>query len=168
MIEKTLVLIKPDGVQRCLVGDVIKRFENVGLKMIGMKMVWIDKKFAEKHYTEDITKRRGQKVRDMLLDLITMGPVVAMVLEGINAIEVTRKLCGITEPFAAAPGTIRGDFAHVNYRYADTIVDQAIRNIVHASGNKKEAKEEISLWFKKDEIHSYETVHDFHILHKTK
>jgi nucleoside-diphosphate kinase len=165
MIERTLVLVKPDGVQRSLVGEVIKRFENVGLKIVGLKMRWIDQKFAEKHYTDDIAKRRGEKVRKNLMSLITMGPVVAIVLEGINAVEVVRKLCGTTEPSSALPGTIRGDYAHVNYAYADK-ADQAIRNIVHASGNLEEAKSEIKLWFKDDELHSYTSVHDVHILHK--
>ena len=165
MIERTLVLVKPDGVQRCLIGKVIQRFENVGLKIVGMKMVWIDKEFAQKHYTDDITKRRGEKVRNLLLDLITMGPVVAMVLEGISAVEIVRKMTGETEPSSAAPGTIRGDFAHVSFPYADEI-ERAVRNIIHASGNSKEAKEEVKLWFKDEEMHSYETVHDKHSLHK--
>jgi len=165
MIERTLVLVKPDGVQRSLVGEVIKRFENVGLKIVGMKMIWIDEKFAEKHYTEDITKRRGEKVRKNLMSLITMGPVVAVVLEGISAVEVVRKICGTTEPSSALPGTIRGDFAHVTFAYADE-ANKAIRNIVHSSGNKEEAKSEIKLWFTDKELHSYPSVHDVHILHK--
>src|SRR3989344_5068993 len=98
MIEKTLVLIKPDGVQRSLMGNIISRFENSGLKIIGMKMKWIDKEFAMKHYTEDIEKRRGKIVRDKLIDFITQGPVLAICLEGVNAIENTRKLVGDTEP----------------------------------------------------------------------
>ena len=85
MIERTLVLIKPDGVQRGLVGEIIKRFESAGLKIVGMKMNWVDKAFAKKHYTEDITKRLGEKVRTQLLDLITMGPVIAIALGGIIA-----------------------------------------------------------------------------------
>jgi nucleoside-diphosphate kinase len=165
MIERTLVLIKPDGVQRCIMGRVLTRFEDVGLKVVGMKMVWVDKKFAEQHYTDDIAKRRGEKVREQLLDLITMGPVVAMVLEGINAVEIVRKMTGETEPGAAAPGTIRGDFAHVSFKYADAN-EVAVRNIIHASGNKEEAKTEVKLWFSKEELHTYETVHDKHILHK--
>jgi nucleoside-diphosphate kinase len=165
MTEKTLVLIKPDGVQRSLVGKIIERFENVGLKIIAMKMVWIDKEFAKKHYTDDISKRRGEKVRNLLLDLITMGPIVAIALEGIEAVNLVRKMVGETEPSSAAPGTIRGDFAHVNFQHADK-VEKAIRNLVHASGNKEEAKAELKLWFKDNEMHSYESVHDKHILHK--
>lgn len=164
-LQKSLVLIKPDGVQRGLIGEVIKRFEQAGLKIIGMKMRWVDKEFAKKHYTEDIAKRRGEHVRTALLDLITMGPVVAMVVEGIDVVAVVRKLVGETEPKSAAPGTIRGDFAHVNFAHADQ-VQKAIRNIIHASGNVDEAKSEVALWFSNDELHSYKTVHDVHILHE--
>ena len=164
-LQRTLVLVKPDGVQRSLVGEIIKRFEQAGLKIVGMKMQWVDKEFAKKHYTDDITKRRGEHVRNALLDLITMGPVVAMALEGIDAVAVVRKMAGETEPKSAAPGTIRGDFAHVNYAHADA-VQKAIRNLVHASGNVEEAKTEVALWFGSDELHSYKTVHDVHILHE--
>jgi len=163
--QQTLVLIKPDGVERGLIGEIIARFEKAGLKIVAMKMQWIDKDFAKKHYTEDISKRRGEKVRNALLDLIVSGPVVAMVLEGIEAVDIVRKMVGATEPKAAMPGTIRGDYAHASFSYADK-VDKAIRNIVHASGNKEEAKYETELWFKKEDIHSYKTVHDKHILHE--
>jgi len=161
MIERTLILIKADGVERGLVGEVIKRFENVGLKIVGLKMVWIDKNFAKKHYTEDITKRRGARVRKMLLDYITIGPVIAMVLEGIHAVELVRKLVGDTESKKALPGTIRGDFSHHSYAYADK-EGVAVKNILHASASLKEAKEEIKLWFSIDELHNYKTVHEKH------
>ena len=161
MIERTLILIKPDGVQRALVGEVIKRFENVGLKIIGLKMVWVDKDFAKKHYTDDITKRKGEHVRTMLLDYITIGPVVAIVLEGIHAVELVRKLIGDTESRKALPGTIRGDFSHHSYAYADK-KGVPVKNILHASGSVKEAKEEIKLWFSIDELHNYKTVHEQH------
>ena len=162
MIERTFVAIKPDGVQRSLVGEVLGRFEKAGLKIIGIKMQWIDKDFAKKHYTEDIEKRRGKKVRDLLMDYIVEGPVVAMVLEGIHAIEIVRKIVGGTEPKTALPGTIRGDFCHVSYDYADK-QELAIRNIIHASGNKEDAEYEIKLWFKDNELHSYKNSHDLHI-----
>lgn len=162
MMERTLVLIKPDGVQRSLTGEIISRFERVGFKIIGMKMVWIDKKFAEKHYTEDITKRRGEKVRNDLLKYIVEGPVIAIVLEGINVIENVRKLVGGTEPKSAPPGTIRGDYAHVSYAYADN-KGIAIKNLIHASGDKKDAEYELKLWFSDKELHSYKNVHDVHI-----
>ena len=162
MIERTLVLVKPDGVERGLVGEIIKRFEQRGLKVVALKMSKIDKKFAQQHYTEDITKRRGQHVREHLLEFLTEGPVVAMVIEGVNAIENVRKIVGDTEPKAALPGTIRGDFAHVSYHHADT-KKTAIRNLVHASSGA-DAPQEIALWFKKEEIYTYPTVHDKHIV----
>jgi len=163
MIERTLLLVKPDGVQRGLAGEIIGRFEKVGLKIAGMKMVWIDEEFGAKHYA-DVKTRRGDKVFKAVLALITMGPVIAVVLEGVDAVEVVRKICGPTEPKAAQPGTIRGDYAHVSYAYSDR-VEEAIRNVVHASGTKEEAKNEISLWFKDNELHSYPSVQDIHILH---
>ncbi len=162
MIEKTLVLLKSDAVERGLVGKVINRFENAGLKIIGMKMQWIDKEFAKKHYTDDITKRRGAHVREWLLEYITEGPVVAIVLEGLHAIEVVRKIVGPTEPRTAPAGTIRGDFAFVSYDFADK-KKKAIRNLIHASGDKKDAEHEIEIWFKPKELHAYETVHEKHL-----
>lgn len=164
MIERTLLLVKPDGVQRGLTGEILNRFENVGLKIVGMKMVWIDETFAAKHYN-DVKARRGEKVYLGLMQLITMGPVVAVVLEGIDAVNAVRKLSGPTEPKAAAPGTIRGDYAHVNFAYAD-LTGEAVRNVVHSSGSIEEAKFEVALWFKNDEIHDYQNVHDLHILHQ--
>ncbi len=154
MIQRTLVLIKPDGVMRGLVGEVIKRFENKGLKMIGLKMVCIDKEFAAKHYTEDIAKRRGEKVRKVLLDYITEGPVVAIVIEGVDAVNVIRIITGNTEPSKAMPGTIRGDFTHHSFHYADG-KEMSIKNIIHASANIEEAEKEILLWFSIDELYDY-------------
>lgn len=162
MIERTLVLVKPDGVQRALVGKIISRFEDAGLKMIGMKMQWIDSEFAGKHYTEDIAIRRGEAVRESLLKYIVEGPVVAMVLEGVNAIENVRKIVGGTEPKTAPPGTIRGDFCHVSFSYADD-KSLPVKNLIHASGDAKDAEHEVPLWFTEEELHSYKTVHDMHL-----
>lgn len=162
MIERTFVAIKPDGVQRGLIGEVLKRFENAGLKIIGMRMDWIDKEFAGRHYTDDIAKRRGEKVRELLLDYITTGPIVVMAVEGVNAVETVRKIVGPTEPKSAPPGTIRGDFAHVSYGYADS-KEIAVKNIIHASGDAKDAKYELELWFTPTQLHTYKTVHDVHI-----
>ena len=153
-IEQTLVLIKPDGVERGLTGEIIKRFEQRGLKIVALKLTKVDKDFSQKHYTEDITKRRGEKVRTMLLDYITSGPVVAMIVEGVDAIENVRKLCGTTESKSATPGTIRGDYTHVSFNHADAN-DIPVRNLVHASGDADDAKNELALWFSVDEIHSY-------------
>ena len=159
MKEQTLVLVKPDGVQRQLAGEIIQRFERSGLKIIGMKMVWVDKDFSKKHYSAHLKKEFYPGLEKM----ITEGPVIAMVLEGLHAVELVRKMVGATEPRTALPGTIRGDYAHHSYEYTDKI-GVAIKNLVHASGNLKEAKEEIKLWFKKDELHSYETVHEKHTM----
>lgn len=161
--ERTLVLIKPESVQRAIVGKIITRFEDAGLKIVAMKQVWVDREFAMKHYTEDISKRRGEHVREKLLKYLIEGPVVAIVLEGINAIENVRKITGGTEPKSAAPGTIRGDFAHATFAYADE-KNLALKNIIHASSDEKDARHEINLWFKKNELHSYKTIQDFFIL----
>ena len=128
MIEKTLVLVKPDGVERGIVGNIITRFENAGIKLVGLKMVWSDKEFAMKHYTEDLAKRRGEHVRNFMVDYLTEGPVVAMVLEGVHVIENVRKMCGTTEPKSALPGTIRGDFSHVSFSHCDD-AKKAVKNI---------------------------------------
>jgi nucleoside-diphosphate kinase len=157
--ERTLVLIKPEGVQRTIVGRILTRFEDAGFKIIGMKMIWADKEMAKKHYTEDISKRRGEHVREKLLRHVTEGPVIAIVLEGLHAIEIIRKIVGGTEPKTAPPGTIRGDFANMSYAYADES-DLSVRNIIHASGNADDAKHEIALWFKDKELYNYKTIHD--------
>lgn len=159
MMERSLVLVKPDGVERAIVGDVISRFERVGLKIVGMKMVWMNKEFSKKHYDAHVEKPFYQGLEDFM----TAGPVVAMVLEGIHAVEVVRKLVGGTEPKSAAPGTIRGDYTHHSYAYADA-KGIAIKNIIHASGDLEDAKKEVALWFKPEEMHSYKTVHQKHIL----
>lgn len=161
MIERTLVLLKPDAVKRGLMGRVISRFEDAGLKVVGSKMVTIDQEFGKKHYY-DIAARRGEKVLQVLLKFMTTGPVMALCLEGVNAVENVRKLVGGTEPKSALPGTIRGDFAHVSFAYADG-QNKAIENLIHASGNVEEAKSEITLWFKAEELHSYKTAHEAHV-----
>jgi nucleoside-diphosphate kinase len=154
-MERTLIVLKPDGVQRALVGRVLQRFEDAGLKVIGMKMVWIDADFAKKHYF-DLAERRGEHVLKNMVDLMTEGPVVAAVLEGVEAVANVRRIVGGTEPKSAAPGTIRGDFAHHSFAYTDE-KNRGIRNLIHASGEVDEAKSEIKLWFKDEEIHDYTT-----------
>ncbi len=162
MIERTLILLKPDAVKRAIAGEIITRFEKAGLKIVGMKMVWATPEKAEQHYTDDIAKRRGEEVRNQLLDLITSGPVIAICLEGINAVENVRKMVGSTEPKSALPGTIRGDYAHMSFGYADK-VKKAVTNLIHASSSKEEAETEINIWFDKQELHSYKTVHDIFV-----
>lgn len=188
MIERTLVLIKPDGVQRALIGRIIQRFEDVGLKIAGMKMVWIDEAFAEKHYPLDEewakaayekTKASyeksgkalkytnylelGKDVQSKNINFLCEGPVLAIVLEGVHSIELVRKMIGSTEPKQALPGTIRGDFSHTSYLYSDK-KGTAAKNLIHASSDHIAAEKEINLWFKPEELHSYKNVHDFHVL----
>ena len=157
--ERTLVLIKPDGIVRNIVGKIIMRFEDAGLKIIGMKMVWIDDNFAKRHYREDIALKHGERVRNDLVKYIREGPVIAMVLEGVDGIKVTRKIVGSTYPNESLPGTIRGDFAHISRDYANEN-EISVRNLIHASGNEDDAKIEIPLWFNNSELNSYKTVHD--------
>lgn len=153
-IEQTLVLVKPDGVERGLVGEIIKRFEQRGLKLVALKLVKVGKDLALKHYTEDIAKRRGEHVRKLLLEFITSGPVVAMIIEGVDAVENVRKIVGETESKIALPGTIRGDFSHVSFAHANE-KKVAVKNLIHASSDKKDAEYETKLWFSIDELHDY-------------
>jgi nucleoside-diphosphate kinase len=162
LLERSLVLLKPDAVQRGLMGRIISRFEDAGYKIVGAKMVQMDEEFGKKHYF-DVAERRGEEVLKVLLGFMTSGPVMALCVEGVNAAENIRKMVGATEPKAAAPGTVRGDFAHVSYGYADA-KGLGVKNLIHASGNAEEAKYEVGLWFTEEELHSYATVHDAHIL----
>jgi len=158
MMEQTLVLLKPDTVQRGLMGEILTRFEKVGLKIVGMKMVWVDSEFSKKHYSAHVDKAFYAGLEKM----ITEGPVVAIALEGLHAVELVRKMVGGTEPKEAVPGTIRGDYAQHSYSYTDN-KGIAIKNLVHASGNIEEAKQEINLWFSPEEIFKYSTVHEMHV-----
>jgi nucleoside-diphosphate kinase len=162
MIERTFVMVKPDGVKRAIVGDVVSRFEKAGLKLIAMKMKWVNEEFAKQHYTQDIAERRGERVRNDLLKFVTEGPVIAMVWEGIQAVEIVRKIVGTTEPKSALPGTIRGDYCHVSFGYADK-KKMAVKNVIHASGDKEDAKREVALWFSVEEMFQYKNVHDTQI-----
>ncbi|MBI2662318.1 nucleoside-diphosphate kinase [Candidatus Woesearchaeota archaeon] len=161
MIERTLVLLKPDAVKRGLMGRILSRFEDAGYKVAGAKMVWITEDLGRKHYF-DVAQRRGEKVLKALLKFMTNGPVMALCLEGINAVDGVRKMAGSTEPKQALPGTIRGDFAHISFAHADK-EDKAIENLIHASGNVGEAKQEVALWFKPEELHSYKIAHQEHV-----
>ncbi|BBL45597.1 nucleoside-diphosphate kinase [Nanobdella aerobiophila] len=183
LVQKTLVLIKPDSVKRGLIGEIISRFEKVGLKIVALKMVKLDKKTAEEFYYSDenwlatvgsktLTRYRemgldpkkefntddpkeiGKIIRQWLIDFITSAPIVAIVLEGVNSIEEVRKLVGSTEPLKAPPGTIRGDYAHMSIAYANWN-KIVLRNVVHASENEKDAMREIFVIFKLEEIYNY-------------
>ncbi|KND48392.1 MAG: nucleoside-diphosphate kinase [Parcubacteria bacterium C7867-002] len=182
--ERTLVIIKPDGIQRSLIGEVIKRYERTGLKLVGIKMVVPTQEMVEAHYTLDPEwkKKTGEKnlqaYRDKGLtpphddpikqsDMILMklkkyfasGPVIAMVWQGAHAVSIVRKITGGTEPMLSDVGTIRGDYVIDSYKVADDDV-RAIRNIVHASGTIAEAKLEIDYWFKKEELVDYRLLVD--------
>lgn len=150
-IERSLVLLKPDALERGIIGEIITRFERVGAKLVGLKLLVSEKDTAMQHYTEDLAIRRGEAVRKMMIDMITSGPIVAMVWEGVEIVEVIRKMIGSTEPKSAAPGTIRGDYAHVSYKHADEH-NIGIFNLIHASGSKEEAPIEINVWFKPEEL----------------
>lgn len=154
VVERTFVAIKPDGVQRQIMGDVISRFEKAGLKFVGVKMVHADKNFAKAHYAEHLEK----PFYKLLEKYITSGPVLAFVLEGVNAVETVRKIVGSTEPSKSLPGTIRGDYAHMNYARGDKH-DFGVVNIIHASANLQDAQKEIHLWFSDSELYTYDTVH---------
>lgn len=155
MIQKTLVLLKPDALDRGIVGEIVTRFERVGAKIVGMKLLVSEKDTAMQHYTEDLAKRRGEKVRELMISMLTSGPIVAIALEGIEIVEVVRKMVGATEPKTAAPGTIRGDYAHVSFKYAD---EQGIGvfNLIHASGSPEEAEVEVGVWFRPEELVTHE------------
>ena len=159
-LQRTLVLLKPDAIQRGVCGEIIHRFERVGLDIVGMKMVWADKAFAEKHYF-DVKDRYGQKILDNLTDYLVQGPIIAIVLEGVESVALVRKMAGTTYPNDSAPGTIRGDFSHMSKEYANTH-ERIVANLIHASSKPSEAEYEINLWFDKKELHSYTRLDDEH------
>jgi nucleoside-diphosphate kinase len=181
--ERTLVFLKPDGVQRGLIGAVLERFERAGLKVAGMKMVHAGRDLLDRHYPSDDAYLRtlggktkeafaaygldvkaqtgsddsleiGRQVRGWLIDYVSSGPVAAFVLEGIHAISVVRKLVGDTLPYRAAPGSIRGDYA-IDSPTVANLMKRPVRNLIHASGSVEEAQMEIALWFRPDELHAY-------------
>ena len=182
--EKTLVIIKPDGLQRSLVGEIIKRYERIGLKLIGLKMMVPSAEMIEKHYTLDpewvrITgektikgyKDKGMKppiedplqVTKLLLERLkkymSSGPIIAMVWQGAHAVAIVRKITGKTEPLVSDVGTIRGDFVLDSYEMSD-IAERCIRNLIHSSGSVKEAEDEIKHWFKNEELMNYKLIQE--------
>lgn len=160
-VERTLVVFKPDAVQRGIVGEILQRFERVGLKIVGMKMVAPDKDHYYGHYETigQVATRRGEATLSNVLDLMLDGPVIAMVLEGVEAVPVVRKIVGPTEPKSADMGTIRGDYSHISFGYADEC-GKAIPNLIHASGDSAEAAQEVAHWFKDEELMDYGMLHD--------
>ena len=194
-MERTFIILKADAVQRGIVGDIIARFEKVGLKLVGLKMLRPDEALANKHYPKDrqeFIEGMGQKTLDnyaeqgkdamaefghadphkiglavqkWLVEFLTSGPVIAMVLEGPHAVELTRKLVGHTLPLKAQPGTIRGDFSFDSSALANEN-KRPIRNLIHASGNTEEANLEINLWFRPEEMFNYDAIHQRHMIAK--
>lgn len=161
LIQRSLVIFKPDTVQRGIVGEILHRFERVGLKIVGMKMVMPDETLYRKHY-EDIGKmitRRGEETFRYNVEYMMTGPVIAMVLEGVEAVPLVRKIVGPTEPKSADMGTIRGDYSHMSFGYSSA-KGIGVPNLVHASGSLEEAKEEIYLWFNENELYDYNDLNE--------
>lgn len=160
-LEKTLILFKPDALQRGVVGEILTRFERVGLKIVGTKMIAPDREHYFKHYEEigKMVTRRGEETFNITLDLMLDGPVIAMVFEGVEAVALVRKLVGTTEPKSALPGTIRGDFSHMSFGFADS-AKKGIPNLIHASGDPEEAEQEINHWFADSELYDYQMLHE--------
>jgi len=186
--ERTLVLVKPDGVKRGLIGEIIHRFEQRGLKIIALKMIWASREEMDNHYPKDDawTRRVGEKtaktyekygydlegelgttdllvigkmVRGWLLDFMTSGPVVKMVVQGVHAVDMVRKIAGVTMPYMADMGTLRGDYS-VDSAAAANKEKRSVHNIVHASETQEEATHEIANWFSKDELHAYKRMEE--------
>lgn len=182
--ERTLVLIKPDGIQRSLIGEIIKRYERIGLKLAAIKMVVPTKEQVEKHYTLDPAWRKvtGEKTIQSYIDkglkppsddplaitarilenlkkYMTSGPIIAMVWQGAHAVNIVRKITGKTEPLTSDVGTIRGDLVLDSYQMSDED-GRSVRNLIHASGSVKEAEMEIAHWFSGKEIINYRLVQE--------
>jgi nucleoside-diphosphate kinase len=182
--ERTLVIIKPDGIQRSLIGEIIKRYERLGLKLVAVKMLVANESFIEEHYTLDPTWRTATgektikgyiekgltppsndplaitaKILANLKKYMTSGPIIAMVWQGANAVKVIRKITGGTEPLTSDIGSIRGDFVVDSYKMGDDD-GRAVRNLLHASGSVEEAEMEIKHWFKDEEIINYRLVQE--------
>lgn len=160
-MERTLIIFKPDAVQRGLVGEILTRFEKVGLKIAGMKMLSASDEHLHGHYEGigTLKTRKGDQIFNQTVEMMKQGPVIAAVLEGVEAVDLVRKMVGPTEPKSAAPGTIRGDYAHMSYGHADR-EGVGISNLIHASADSEEGAKEVPHWFGEDELHSYSTTHE--------
>ena len=186
-IERTLAIIKPDGVQRNLMGEILGRFERAGLKVVAMKLTWPSSELVGEHYADDENYHKsvgekalqnakdkgmvinesaldiGKRVREANMRYLSTGPVLTFVLEGNTAIQTVRNIIGGTNPLSADIGTIRGDLTIDDFAQAD-IETRSVRNLMHASGDSSEAEREIKLWFEDSELHDYQNVMD-KILH---
>ncbi len=158
-VEHTFIAFKPDAVQRGLIGEILQRFEKAGFRLAGMKLVHPTDELLNKHYDEHVEKDFFPNLKEFMQE----GPVLACVLEGVNAVERVRTIVGPTDPSQAPPGTIRGDYAHVNFAHADAR-DKSVKNLIHASGNQEEADKEINIWFEDGEIHDYQRADFEHVL----
>jgi nucleoside-diphosphate kinase len=160
-MEQTLIIFKPDAVMRGIVGEIITRFERAGFKIIAVKMLQPDHAHYVQHYEGigTLETRKGKEIFESTLASMQDGPVIAMVLEGVEAVEAVRKMVGDTQPKSALPGTIRGDYAHVSYSQASS-TRRGVANLVHASADSHEAKQEIDHWFKPAELYDYTAVHE--------
>jgi len=188
--ERTLIVVKPDGIQRSLIGEIIKRYEQSGLKLVGLKMLVPTPEFVEKHYTLDPEwrvktglktiesyKKKGLpppsddplKITEVILNnlkkYLSRGPVVAMVWQGMHAVGIVRKITGGTEPLTSDMGTIRGDYTTDSYTVSD-VDGRAVRNLVHASGSVDEADKEIAHWFHANELIEYRLINEAMIYNK--
>jgi len=184
--EQTLVIIKPDGIQRCLIGEIIRRYERTGLKLLAIKMIISTEEMAIQHYyevggdawLEEVGRKarasyekkglkspyatnmeNGRAVMMANARYLSSGPIIAMVWQGNGAVGLVRKITGDTEPMTSDVGTIRGDFTIDSYAIAD-LDQRSIRNLIHSSGTIEEAEKEIKIWFKKDELQNYRLVQE--------
>ena len=160
-MEKTLIIFKPDAVMRGIVGEILTRFERAGFKIVAAKMLEPDYNHYYEHYEGigTLKTRKGEEIFESTLASMQDGPVIAMVLEGVEAVEAVRKMVGDTQPKTAAPGTIRGDYAHLSYGQASS-AGKGVANTIHASADPEEAKKEIAHWFADAEIVNYTAVHE--------
>lgn len=159
-MEKTLIIFKPDAVMRGIVGEILTRFERVGLKIVGTKMLSPGYDHYFQHYEGigTLKTRKGDTIFEAQMQEMQKGPVIAMVLEGVNAVDQVRKMVGDTEPKSALPGTIRGDYSHMTYGHAASM-SRGVPNVLHASADAREAEKEIAHWFKPQELLSYDVSH---------
>lgn len=180
-MERTLVILKPDTIQRAIAGEIITRFERAGLKVVGMKMMIPEMELLKQHYPDELIPIVGNKTKEdwdnygikysetveeigeMIVSatrkFMQESPVIAMVLEGGHAVEIVRKMVGKTGPKDSPPGTIRGDYAHLSLGRA-SLKKKGAANLIHASGTVDEAKKEITMWFDESELFEYKTVHE--------
>ena len=166
-LERTLIIFKPHALQRGIMGEILTRFERAGLKIVGAKMVQPSAEHYHHHYEEigKMITRRGEKTFNIAKNMMSEGPVLAFVLEGVEAASLVKKLVGPTEPKNAPPGTIRGDYSHLSFAHADKY-ETDVYNVIHCSGDSADAELEVPHWFSESELFEYTTAHDMVVLKK--